>query len=143
MILFGRERIRSNVLLLGISDIEDGGLKAPHLESIIETQRVLCCKKLASNQPSNWKKIILHYLEPVGGEFILCCDFDWKKLPIKLPAFYEECLKRFVKCSAANRTSLKDENEQDLSKGIVWNNKLICVGGKSCLLYTSPSPRDA
>ena len=40
-----------------ISDIED---------SITETQRVLCCKKLASNQPSNWKDILLHYLEPVG-----------------------------------------------------------------------------
>ena len=49
-----------------ISDIEDGGLKAPHLDSIMETQRVLCCKKLASDQPSNWKKILLHYLEPVG-----------------------------------------------------------------------------
>ena len=37
--------------------IEDGGLKAPHLDSMIETHRVLCCKKkLASDQPSNWKK---------------------------------------------------------------------------------------
>ena len=124
----GKDKVKRSAL---ISDIEDGGLKAPHLESIIETQRVLCCKKLASNQPSNWKNIILHYLEPVGGKFILCCDFDLKKLPIKLPAFYEECLKSFVKCSAANRTSLQDQNEQDLSKAIVWNNKFICVGGRS------------
>ena len=69
----------------------------------------------------------MHYLEPVGGKFILCCDFDLKKLPIKLSAFYEECLKSFVKCSA----SLQDQNEQDLSKAIVWNNKFICVGGRS------------
>ena len=61
----------------------------------------------------------------------MCCDFDLKKLPIKLLAFYKECLKAFVKCSAANRTSLQDENEQDLSKVIVWNNKLICVRGRS------------
>ena len=124
----GKDKVKRSAL---ISDIEDGGLKAPHLESIIETQRVLCCKKLASNQPSNWKNIILHYLEPVGGKFILCCDFDLKKLPIKLPAFYEECLKSFLKCSAANRTSLQDQNEKDLSKAIVWNNKFICVGGRS------------
>ena len=123
----GKDKVKRSAL---INDIEDGGLKAPHLESIIETQRVLCCKKLASNQPSNWKNIILHYLEPVGGKFILCCDFDLKKLPITLPAFYEECLKSFVKCSAANRTSLQDQNEQDLSKAIVWNNKFICVGGR-------------
>ena len=105
----GKDKVKRFAL---ISDMEDGGLKAPHLESIIETQRVLCCKKLASYQPSNWKNIILHYLEPVRGKFILCCDFDLKKLPIKLPAFYEECLKSFVKCSAANRTSLQDQNEQ-------------------------------
>ena len=43
----------------------------------------------------------------------------------------KKCLKSFVKCSAANRTSLQDQNEQDLSKAIVWNNKFICVGGRS------------
>ena len=65
----GKDKVKRFAL---ISDIEDGGLKAPHLDSIIETQRVICCKK-------NWqainraigKKIILHYLEPVGGKFIL------------------------------------------------------------------------
>ena len=36
-----------------ISDIEDGGRKAPHLDSILEIQRILCCKKMASDQPSN------------------------------------------------------------------------------------------
>ena len=79
-----------------ISGIEDGGLKAPHLNSIIETQRILCCKKLANDQPSGWKTILLHYLKPVGGKLVLCCDFDLKKLPMKLPAFYEE----FLKCVA-------------------------------------------
>ena len=85
----GKDKVKRSAL---ISDIEDGGLKAPHLDSIIETQRVLCCKKLASNQPSNWKNILLHYLEPVGGKFIFCCDFDLRKLPLKLPVFYEEYL---------------------------------------------------
>ena len=40
----------------------------------------------------------LHYLKPVRGKLVLCCDsVDLKKLPIKLPAFYEECLKIFCK----------------------------------------------
>ena len=77
------------------------------------------------------KKILLHYLEPVGGKLILCCDFDLKKLPVKLPAFYEECFKSFAKCSAANHTSVQDQNRKDLSKAIVWNNKFICIRGKS------------
>ena len=121
----GKDKIKRSAL---ISDIEDGGLKAPHLDSIIETQRILCCKKLESDQPSNWKNILLHYLEPVGGKLILCCDFDLKKLSVKLPAFYEECFKSFAKCSAANHTSIQDQNRQDLSKAIVWNNKFICIG---------------
>ena len=58
-------------------------------------------------------------------------DFDLKKLPIRLPAFYEECFKSFAKCSAATHTSIQDQNRQDLSKAIVWNNKFICIGGKS------------
>ena len=45
----GKDKIKRAAL---ISDIEDGGLKAPYLDSIIETQRILCCKKLASDQPS-------------------------------------------------------------------------------------------
>ena len=59
------------------------------------------------------------------------CDFDLKKLSIKLPAFHEECLKFFVKCSAVNILNIQDLNGKDLSKVILWNNKFICVGDKS------------
>ena len=37
----GKDKIKHLPL---IRDVEDGGLKAPHLESIIKTQRILCCK---------------------------------------------------------------------------------------------------
>ena len=118
----GRDKVKCLAL---VSEVEDGGLKAPHLESIIKTQRILCCKRLASKQPSSWKTILLNYLKPVGGKFILCCDFDVKILPVKRPAFYEECLKYFAECSAARQDS------GDLSKIILWNNKTICINGKS------------
>ena len=45
----GKDKVKRSAL---ISVIEDGGLKAPHLDSIIETQRVLSCKKLASDHPN-------------------------------------------------------------------------------------------
>ena len=118
----GKDKVKRSTL---VSEIEDGGLKAPHLESIIETQRVLCCKKLASDQPSSWKTILLHYLKPVGGKLVLCSNFELQKLPIKLPKFYEECLKSFAKCSAANRGSVQGLNGNDLAKIILWNNKFI------------------
>ena len=59
------------------------------------------------------------------------CDFDLKKLSIKLPAFHEECLKFLVKCSAVNNLNIQDLNGKDLSKVILWNNKFICIGDKS------------
>ena len=111
----------------GKDKVKRSALIAPHLNSINETQRVLCCKKLANDQPSGWKIILLHYLKPVGGKLVLCCDFDLKKLTIKLPAFYEECLKFFAKCSAVNNLNIQDLNGKDLSKVILWNNKFICI----------------
>ena len=56
----GKDKMKRLAL---ISDIKDGGLKAPHLDSIMKTQRILCCKRLASEQPSSWKTILLHYLD--------------------------------------------------------------------------------
>jgi len=46
-------------------------------------------------------------------------------LPVKLSAFYEECLKYFAECSAARQGS------GDLSKIALWNNKTICFNGQS------------
>ena len=96
----GKDKVK---LLALVSDVEDGGLEAPHLKSIIGTQRILVSKRLANKQTSNWKNILLHYLKPVGGIFIFCCDFDVKTLPIKLPPFYEEYLKYFSECSVSNK----------------------------------------
>ena len=61
----------------------------------------------------------------------LAATFDVKKLPIKLPGFYEECLQDFSRCSAANKVSLDNINAVDISKIILWNNCYILIGGKN------------
>ena len=130
----GRDKFKRSVL---VGDIEDGGLRAPHLKSMIETQRIICCKKLASDEPSSWKTILLHYLKPVGGKLILCCNFDVKMLPIKLPPFYEDCLNSFAKCSVASYHS--EEAIDDINailQTILWNNKLIRIDGKAIFFKT-------
>ena len=83
----GKDKVKRLAL---IGDYEDGGLKAPHLESIIKSQKILCCKKFVSDEPSSWKTILSYYLKSVGGKFILSCFFDIKKIRVKLPKFYEE-----------------------------------------------------
>ena len=64
----GKDKVKRSTL---ISDVEKGGLRAPHLESVIKTQRILCCKKFINSQQSSWKTIRLHYLRPVGGKLVL------------------------------------------------------------------------
>jgi len=75
--------------------------------------------------------ILLHYLKPVGGKVILCCDFDVKNLPVKLPIFYEECLKYFAEWSAARQDIANNLTGGDFSKIVLWNNKAICINEKS------------
>ena len=91
----------------------------------------MCCKKFASVEPRSWKTILLHYLRPVGGKLILGCNFDVTKLPLKLPPFYEDCLKCFAKCSVENQDSLQHYEDANLSRIILWNNKFIRINGKS------------
>jgi len=90
----------------------------------------MCCKKFAENQQSNWKIILSHYMKNVGSKLILRCAFDLNKLCIKLPKYYEECFRCFAEYSVANNLT-----EQALCHAIhntvVWNNKFICIQGKS------------
>ena len=46
----GKDKVKRSAL---ISDVEHGGLRAPHLESIIKAQRIMCCKKIANSQQSS------------------------------------------------------------------------------------------
>ena len=95
----GKDRVKRLSL---VSDIDKGGLKAPHVESIIRSQRIMCCKIFADDQQSNWKIILSHYLKNVGSKLLLRCAFDLKKLPINLPIYYEECLRCFAEYSCAS-----------------------------------------
>ena len=63
----GKGKVKRSTL---ISDVEKGGLRAPHLNSTIKTWRILCCKTFVNSQKSSWKTILPHYLRPVGGKLV-------------------------------------------------------------------------
>ena len=68
----GKDKVKRSAF---ISDIEGGGLKASHLNSIIiETQRVLCCKKLVNHQSSRIKKNPSALFETCWGKLVLSCE---------------------------------------------------------------------
>ena len=76
-------------------------------------------------------KILLHYLEPVGGKFIFCCDFDLKILPIKLPAFYEECLKGSQNAPQQTTQVYRIKIDKVFQKLLCGTINLFVSGGKS------------
>ena len=71
---------------------------------------------------SSWKTIFDYFLSPVGGKFILKCNFDIRKLPVYLPAFYKECLNAW---SSLNVSPV--HTYRDVVHKIIWNNKNITV----------------
>ena len=114
-----------------ISDVENGGLRAPHLESIIKAQRIMCCKKFANSQQSSWKIILLHYLRRIGGRLLLSCNFNVKNLPVTLPKFYAECLQTFSEHSVSVREQVLNLSNSSRSSTVIWNNRHILIDGKS------------
>ena len=70
----GKDKVKRSAL---ISDIEDEGLKAQHLDSVIETLFFVARNWPAINQATG-KTFFCIILKHVGGKCIFCCDFDLK-----------------------------------------------------------------
>ena len=112
----GNDKIKRCAL---INDIEDGGLRMLDIQSMILAQRVMVLKRFMDKENnSSWKIILQYFLFQIGGELILTCNFDTRKLPVYLPVFYKECLDAW---SAVNESSVLSYDQ------VIWNNKNITV----------------
>ena len=109
-----------------INDIDIGGLKMLDIEFMISAQRVMALKKYFSDGNSSWKTILDEFLCNVGGKFILFCNFDTRKLPVYIPAFYKECLEAWSELKNSKVVSYEHVIDQ-----IIWNNKNIVVDKQS------------
>ena len=108
-----------------ISDYKDGGLKMPHIESLIQTQRIMCLKKYVEDYKCPWKSILSHYLKNQGGKFLLHCNFNITDLSKNLPIFYRECLDAWADLNVAQI----DSRDHVLNQ-ILWNNQYLRIGDK-------------
>ena len=96
------------------------------IESMMLAQRIICLKKYIEDDVCSWKFFLDHYLEKVGGKFIVHCQFDTRKLPFSLPVFYKDCLEAWS--SLTNKEVISYE---DIMDQVVRNNKHILCQGKS------------
>ena len=122
----GNDKIKRAAL---INDIENGGLKMLDVQSVILSQRVMALKWFIEDYNSPWKSILEMFLGDIGGKFILCCNFDTRKLPIYLPDCYKECLDAWSDINASNLVSYDDVVNQT-----IWNSKFILIESKSCCI---------
>ena len=127
----GNDKIKRTAL---INDIENGGLKMLDVQSMILSQRVMALKRLIEDYISPWKSILETFLCDIGGKFILCCNFDTRKLPVYLPDFYKECLDAWSDINTSKVVSYDDVVNQT-----IWNNKfiLIAIESRSCYIKRS------
>ena len=72
----GKDKVKRLSL---ISDIEMGGLKMFDIQSMICAKRITCLRKLLEDYSSSWKTILDNLLLPVGGRFVLHCNFQTPK----------------------------------------------------------------
>ena len=101
----GNDKIKRTAL---INDIKEGGLKMLDIQSMILAQRVMLLKRFVDEENSS-------FLSPVGGKFILKCNFDIRKLPVYLPAFYKDCLNAW---SSLNVTPV--HTDRDVVHQVIW-----------------------
>ena len=58
----GKDKVKRISL---INDINEGGLKMPHIESMIDTQRITCIQKYLDDSLRSWKFILNYFLKSV------------------------------------------------------------------------------
>ena len=121
----GKDKVKRLAL---ISEYEDGGLKMPHPESLIKTQRIVCLARYLDDNSSPWKAFLSHYLKNVGTSFLLQCNFNPSRLPCKLPSFYKECLEIL---SDFNGNHDIIATKQDVLNVTIWNNQNLLINKKS------------
>ena len=100
-----------------------------HLKSFMESNSLMWLKRLHLSKSLGWKLIVHHFLHRVGGCFVLNCHFDEDSIPLKLPLFYQDILRLWVKLCIPHTCHINTEH--DILNSILWNNKHIKIGGKS------------
>ena len=65
---------------------------------------------------------MIKILSPIGGCFILNCNFDTAKLRVPLPAYYKECLDAWSEINNITPSSF-----HEVVNEIIWNNRFLCL----------------
>ena len=95
------------------------------IQSMICAKQIICLKKLIEDYLYNWKVILDKLLLPIGGRFVLHCNFQTSQLKINLPA-YKECFDAWSEVNGKTPSCY-----EDIINEINWNNNFFFVMTKN------------
>lgn len=107
-----------------ISDIDNGGLKMIHFESMVKSQKVMWVKRLCNSDHGSWKVIpslLIHNMSIID---FLKCSYDPAYMPYELPTFYHQIF--FAWKSLDNKSV---ESAWSIRRQFLLFNKYVKVNG--------------
>lgn len=106
-----------------VKEYDKGGVKALDFESMVGTFRINWIKAYLSQPNSMWFHVPRSLFHKIGGlDFLLKCDFEVSKIPIKLSSFHRQIL-QFWKMIFTHNFSPHSST--------LWNNRVILINRKS------------
>lgn len=102
-----------------VAPIENGGLKMPCIELIVKTQRVMWMKRFVCSAYHPWKRFLSHYLNKLGGLYILNGNLhadSTKQFPMFVKELLTACVEYF------------NMDDPGVLNQCIWWNKDICTG---------------
>ena len=131
-----RDKVKRSIL---INNYAKGGLRMPHLQSVIHKCNIRWIQKYLNDSSATWKDILDEYLKKFGGtNLFILCNYDTVKLQNYLPPFYVSVFKTWKPFIHSTSDLIKNP--------FVWNNENIKMGNstlyndtffKAGLWYTS------
>ena len=115
------------------TDIKDGGLKFPHIQSMINTQLVKWVNRLFFKSGHCWALLCEYFLRCYGGKMIFTNNYCIDKLHNmdKVPVFYSNLLNAWSKTAIRDEKVSLDGSLTTILKQCVWNNQFITIDKKS------------
>ena len=123
----GPDKVKRSAM---IADIAKGGLKMPHLESIIKTQKVIWCKRYAEENYHPWKEFLMDGLRKLDK-----CESINRKIPLKIISKMEisDFNKELLICWS-NFQSFPSEC-LEIGNQLLWHNENITTPNGETIYY--------
>ncbi|MCP3888847.1 MAG: hypothetical protein GY702_08215 [Desulfobulbaceae bacterium] len=113
-----KARIKKTTL---IGKYEEGGLQAPHIQSVFKAHKLMWIKKYLDCNYKLWHETLNYYLNDYGKTFFCHCNYKSNALEKRIPPFYAQCIDEWQKyIKIVNYRQTPDTQ-------FIWNNEKIQI----------------